>query len=175
MLGTFGTQATDMCPSGQALIGYSGATGMFTASISVVGQLVGHCGSVHVASVSSARYAVAATTGALLTARGMNTIARWDLSCPADQFIVGLAVHAGSALDQLTIRCAPVSLVASSGTWVGEVGATTPVGPVGGDGGGALGGACPTGQIATISNTRVLTSPVVMGGIGLGCSVVSGR
>jgi hypothetical protein len=178
VLGSAGTDATDVCPSGQALVGYSGAATMITGPdgpTAVVAQVVAHCGIIHVESLPSAGYAVGASTGVALTARGMDTATHWELRCPADQFVVGLAVRAGTALDQLASQCAPVSLVANSGIWNGQVGTPTSLGPVGGDGGKALSGACPAGQIATMSNTRVLTAPVIMGGIGLGCSTVLGH
>lgn len=173
---------SDACPGGQALIGVSGATGLFNGLITVVGQVAGHCATIGVGAVSSNTYPLTATTGMVLTARGAGNTAAYSLTCPANQFVVGLTLRAGSALDQINLECAAVTLTASSTTWVGRVGTATTVGPGGGGGGaGPIAASCPTGQIATILHSRVMNSTTSSANVGLpsgvmvGCRTVTGK
>jgi len=167
---------SDGCPSGQALVGFTGASGAFNASITVVGQVIGNCAPVGVGSVTSGAYPL--TTGAvtLLTARGAVTTTAYSLLCPANKFVVGLSLRAGSALDQLNIQCAEVKLAANNNAWVSTVGPMTLVTKAGGDGGGGpIAANCPAGQIATVAHTRVIASSTLVGGIAIGCRTVAGK
>ena len=174
LLGSSGDDFMDTCAEGQALVGYTGDT-TTVGSFSLVGELVGHCGGLHVGAATGAGYAVTATPGVQLPLRGADTADRWTLQCPTDQFVAGISARTGTALDQVTLQCAPISLIATAAGWVAQVGVATAVGPVGGTGGGAGDAPCPAGQIVTMSHTRVVGSPVYLGAIGPGCSRVSGQ
>ena len=180
ILGTSGDPFTDHCAAGQALVGFNGATTMI-GSLHLVGLLVGHCSALELGAPGTDGYAVTAETGVLLPARGAASTP-WPASaalCAPNQFVVGLAVRAGSELDALAVQCAPVTLVAQPTGWVGQIGAVTTRPQQGGNGGNPLTARCPDGQVATVSNPKVVaasgSNPAVLGAIGIGCSVVAGR
>ena len=176
-MGPAGVTVTDACPTGQLLTGFTGATGLLSASstITVVGQLIGQCGVAHIGSQTGTGFAITATAGIGLTTRGTVTTTPFTaaLICPSNQFVVGIFGRAGTALDQLNIQCAPLSLIARGASWTGEVGAITPKGPDGAGGGSPATGACPDMQVATSAHTLVLSSGVI-GALSLSCSVVAG-
>lgn len=180
ILGTAGDPFTDTCAAGQALVGFSGATGTFGASVPVVGQVIGHCSALRIGGPVVGGYAVTAMPGVLLTPRGADTATRWTSLCPDNQFVVGLAVRAGSALDQLAVECASLTLVAQNGGgWAAQIGAVTLSTPVGGSGGAALTALCPGSQVATVSAPKVIaaTAPAlpVLGAIGVQCSILTAQ
>lgn len=177
VLGTAGDPFTDTCAAGQALVGFSGATGTFGTSVPVVGQVIGHCSALRIGGPVVGGYAVTAVPGVQLTPRGADTPTRWTSLCPDNQFVVGLAVRAGSALDQLAVECAPLALVAQNGGgWAAQIGAVTLSTAVGGSGGAAMTGLCPGSQVATVSAPKVIaataTNLALLGAIGVQCSIV---
>ncbi len=179
ILGTFGDPFTDRCATGQALVGFHGVTTM-RSTISVVGQVIGHCGALKIGTPRADGYAINSTTGVLLPARGADsTGVHWTVLCPTNQFVVGLAARAGNLLDQLALQCAPMTLVATDTGWAGRTGAVMVGDAVGGTGGVPLTALCPDGQVATVSDTQVVaasgTNPAVLGAIGVECSVVAGE
>jgi len=177
VMGPAGASVTDACPTGQLLTGFSGTTGLLSTSstITVVGQLTGHCGVAHLGSQTTTGVAITATAGVDLTTRGTVTTTPFSaaLTCPSDQFVVGIFGRAGNALDQLNIQCAPLSLIASGASWTGAVGEITTKGPDGGGGGAAASGACPATQVATSLHTLVLSTGVIEA-LSLSCSIVAG-
>jgi hypothetical protein len=175
VLGVNGDEFVDSCATGQALTGFTGANGLYATSVVVVGELVGHCRSLHVGVAAGSGYLVTSTVGVALPPRGADTADRWTLDCPTDQVVVGIAVRDGSALDQLALQCAPVGLITSDAGWVGKLDTVTTGDAVGGTGGLAAMALCPAGQIATTSHARVIAVKAVIGGLGLGCSAVAGN
>jgi hypothetical protein len=71
--------------------------------------------------------------------------------CPAGHAMVGFTGRAGGAIDQIAVRCAPITISASPTEWVVNVGTTvTTTTPVGGTGGVAFANAdCLAGRVAT--------------------------
>lgn len=165
----------DACASGQALTGFDEINGLYGSSIIVVGEIVGHCSSMHVGAATGADYATTATAGSALPVRGAGASdgVAGTLACPADQFVVGLAGHAGNALDQFALQCAPISLIANGAGWAAMAGVVTTSDAVGGSGGSAVLGLCPQDQVATISEPVVISSENLLGAISLGCSIVT--
>jgi hypothetical protein len=176
VLGTSGDPFTDRCANGQALVGFHGATGTFGTSVPVVGQIVGHCSTLRIGAPGAGGFAVTAESGVLLAPRGADTATHWTSLCPDNQFVVGLTVRVGKALDQLALQCAPLTLVAQGGVWGAQIGAVTLSSAVGGSGGGAQTARCPDGQVATVSAPKVIaattTNLALIGAIGVQCSIV---
>jgi hypothetical protein len=177
VLGTAGDPPlADRCADGQVLVGFHGATGTYGASVQVVGQIVGHCSTLRIGAAVAGGYAVTAEPGVLLTARGADTANHWSSLCGDNQVAIGLAVRAGSALDQIAVQCAPLTLVAQDGVWSTQVGAITVSPAGGGTGGAAMTARCPDNQVATVSAPKVMpattTNLALLGGIGVQCSVV---
>src|SRR5262249_30237489 len=130
----------DTCPSGQALVGFNGY-----ASGSVVGfQPV--CAPLLAPAVGDG----AGRTGArsALTLRGPTSSSRGSSLCPANQVVVGLAGRAGWGVDNLQVRCAPLSVLGG----VITVGAASTQPGFGGTGGDPFGPSdCPAGKVANVS------------------------
>ena len=167
---------TDTCPSGQALTSFDGATGP-NFGVSVVSELIGHCSSLQVGTPDVNGFATTAIAGGMLPVRGGATATIWTVACPPDQFVVGIAGHSGSSVDQIALKCAPVSLVPSGTAWIGQTGQVTVGDPVGGQGGGANNASCVPGQVATTAHVKVITDtvPNLIGGLGLLCSTIAAQ
>jgi len=167
--------AIDLCPTGQALIAFSGSTAPLGAVGAIVSEVQGRCGAIHVGTAMTGGYETTATPGVLLAVRGTTTSTTWTLSCPSDQFVVGLSGRFGSAIDQLVLQCAAVSLVAGDPGWTGQIGAITLTDAQGGSGGDANALPCTEGQIATSAHIWGPSDESAAYGLGLGCSIVTAR
>jgi hypothetical protein len=172
VVGAAGDEFMDSCPSGQALTGFSGAYGMFGAQ-TVLGELVGHCRTLHVGAASEDGYAITSTVGVAFPVRGVGTGDAFAVACPTDQVVVGIAAQSQKALDGIALQCAAVSLVASGTGWNGRLGTVTTGDFVGGTGGLPGSARCLDGQIATMAHSRVLTVQKVIAALGFGCRIVT--
>jgi hypothetical protein len=164
MQGYSGPEATsfqDGCPPGSVVIGVNAGSddgsGFF-----VVAQLQTKCGTPSVATDGKVTIAPSAT----LPLRGGMTSPLHALDCPANDVVMGFDGRAGSLLDQLSVRCAPLVV---SGTSV-TIGTPTDIGPEGGTGGDPFPRTdCPAGTIAVGTNTATRNW---IGGFGLICAPV---
>jgi len=155
------TQFDDACPAHQALIGYDENRDDVNG---LAGQLTPLCGTVTV-SAAGAGLAVHTTAGATLPSRGGNAGTANPRHCAQDQVVVGFTGRSGTLVDQLTITCAPLTI---DGSLNFVVGVPTNLAACGGTGGSAFPQTnCPTGQVATVSRTRVSG---LLEAFGLGCS-----
>jgi hypothetical protein len=161
-----GTPFPDACPAGQALIGFAGSLGAVNGAH---GQIGGRCGRLDVVPAGTG-WEIRVSTGEVLPTRGRHAAQAWTRECPANQVLVGFGGRGGLLVDQLTFRCAPLTIAASGTGWTVAVGATTDQTAIGGNGGNAFGQAdCAAGQIATIAKIRAGDS---LDGLALGCSIV---
>jgi hypothetical protein len=162
--GYVGPDATvfeDACPPGSVVIGFDTAT-----DSQIVAQLQTMCG---VPQVASDGTTVLLTPGASLSLRGGITGPPVPSVCPQDQAVVGFSGRSGALLDQLSVRCAPLSL---SGTMV-TVGTPSNLEPVGGDGGDGFPRTdCGPGMIAVATDIAVRNW---ISGFGLLCAPVGAR
>ena len=164
-----GTPFDDVCPAGQALIGFAGA---LDAVGGAHGQIAGRCGTLSVAP-AGAGFEVRVATGASLPTRGANDDAPWTRPCAANQVVVGFAGRSGALLDQLTFRCAPLTITASGASWTVAVAAATDLAPIGGSRGTAFAQTdCAAGQIAAVARIRAGDS---VDAFGLGCRTPTAR
>jgi hypothetical protein len=155
------TQFDDACPAHQALIGYDGYR---DDGNGLVGQVIPLCGTVTV-SAGGSGLTVQTTPGVTLPARGGTTNTACPRHCAPDQVVVGFTGRSGALVDQLIITCAPLTIDANSNF---VVGATTNLAACGGTGGSAIPQTnCPSGQVATVSRTRISG---FVEAFGLGCS-----
>ena len=106
---TGGTETTDVCPAGQALIRFSGSLSVSTTA-GVHRQIKGICGAVTVTGT-----AVAVGVGTTMATRGPAGTSAWSRMCPANQVVVSFAGRSGALVDQLTFSCAPM-MTASAAT-----------------------------------------------------------
>jgi len=170
-MGAGGGAATSLCPSGQALIGFTGANGPFSPPL--VGVLSGTCGTLSVDGTAAPAYAIIPGAGTMLPASGTGNSTPWAMPCPSNQFVVGATVRVGSSLDNFALQCAPVSLVRAGAAWSGLVGTITVTQGQGGQGGSADAATCEAGQVATGYLTEV--NGPSMAAVGLQCSVVTAQ
>ena len=172
-LGAGSDPEVDACPAGQALKGITGATAAYSPN-PVVGVIRGTCGALTVDVTAAPQYSVATQPGALLTSRGTGNDTPWELPCPsANQLMVGVEVHVGGSLDQIALRCAPITLVRSDVGWSGELGAVAITSPEGGPGGSPDTARCAAGQVVTGYQTEISGNTIAA--IELKCSTVSAQ
>jgi hypothetical protein len=151
----------DACPSGSVVIGFATST-----DNQIVAQLQTMCGVPHVASDGTT---VLVTPSASLSLRGAITGPPAPSVCPNDQAVVGFSGRSGALLDQLSVRCAALTLAGTTVT----VGTPSNLDPVGGDGGSAFPRTdCGTGMIAVGTNIAVRNW---ISGFGLVCASIGGQ
>ena len=135
--------STDLCPAGQAVIGYMGATsGRFVQTLQT------QCGQLSIVATGPT-CRVSVSPGAMMPVRGAQApSAPWMLTCPTDQVVVVANGHFGGRIDELGVECAPLDLTWNGSSYALTIGAPTAVTPQGGPGGNPFRDPCPTGQIA---------------------------
>jgi len=174
--GASGDEFVDVCPSGQALTGFQGATGPYRgSSIMSIQQIAARCSTVRVGSGTGDTYTTTSIAGATLATHGTATTTLWTTDCPSGQFVVGVSGHTGATLDKLQLNCAPVSLNHSGTGWVGRIGDVTILEGVGGNGGGPAMQLCVTDQIVTTARVNVETAAGSIAGLALDCGVVAAQ
>ncbi|MCH9682475.1 MAG: DUF4215 domain-containing protein [Deltaproteobacteria bacterium] len=144
-----GGDATDhACPEGEVVIGIRGTAEDWLYQLRVV------CGVVEL--VDEGNPALHISESTVLPLRGGSpTGSMYDSMCPPDHAVVGFGGRAGAWLDQLFLRCAPLTVADQGSAWSLEIGAVTDLMPVGSPGGNVFGAAtCPANAVATISNIR---------------------
>lgn len=162
----------DACPPREAVVGFSGHTGMHGASM-VLGQIRVHCGAARIEPAGGG-YKLGWTPGAVLPVRGSSAVApAWAVECPEDHFVTGFKVRSGEAIDQLVVYCTPFALTADSGTWRPAASPSITMNPVGYENGVVRDPApCGPNQIA---RTVALRATVVVDAFGIQCGTPSIR
>ena len=144
------TPFSDACPAGQVLIGMGGSTGQWIDSI------YGICGAVNLSAVTWTvpyTYAVTIAGGATLPTEGYFSWSdtSWEVTCPSDQAVVGVAGNSGAAMDHVTLACAPLVITGTPGAFELHQGTITALPPQGGGGGSPFTPvACPDPQVITL-------------------------
>ena len=150
-----GARIHDSCLPGQVL------TGLHLQYRDSIVRLGGTCSKVAVADRR-----VVLESGNPTTLRGQQGGTAAAIDCPPGTVVVGFEGRAGLRGYQLSLRCAPVTVVGDGPLSV-AVGASTIVGPVGGTGGGERPGVtCPSGQVAASLQVQAVDTIYAM---RLGC------
>ena len=150
------TNFEDACPNGSLVIGYEEST-----DSDEVAQLQTMCGT---PSVSADGSTMLVTPGATLILRGGITAPLVSSLCPANQVVVGFDGRAFALLDQLSVRCAPVTI---SGQTL-SIGSITNLAPLGGNGGQPFARTdCGPGMVAVGTNVALRNW---VSGFGLVCA-----
>ncbi|MCC6876199.1 MAG: hypothetical protein IT378_17965 [Sandaracinaceae bacterium] len=93
--------------------------------------------------------------------------APYTASCPPDEVLVGFGGRAGLLVDQLVLRCAPVSIAQTPSGLVPTLGMPADLPPVGGMGGAAFPDtSCPSGSVAVEARIRAGDA---IDSFGIGC------
>jgi len=142
------TNFQDGCPTGSVVIGLEAGSDNGSGATTVA-QIATKCG---VPSIQGGKVVV--TPGTTLPLRGGVTSTLDALDCPSDQVVIGFDGHALALLDQLSIRCAPLSLSANGIA----IGTPTDIGPEGGNGGDPFPRTdCGAGMVAVGTNVATRT------------------
>jgi hypothetical protein len=166
---TGGSPFDDACPAGQVLIGFHGSLGSINGTH---GQIAAHCGVLELAAAGKG-YEIRIGEGLVHPARGRHAAQPRTSLCPANQVVVGFGGRGGLLIDQLTFRCAPLTIAADGPGYTVTVGTPADLTPIGGNGGNPFVQAdCTAGQIATVARLRAGDS---LDAIGLGCSTLTAR
>jgi hypothetical protein len=103
------------------------------------------------------------TAGAKLAPVGGRGPMSFTALCPPNEAVVAFEGRNGQFLDQLVIKCAPLSITAPGTV---SIGAWTTLPATGGTGGGAFRDACGPGQIA---RGHSISTAMAIDGFGLIC------
>jgi hypothetical protein len=164
--GYAGPEATvvqDACPSRSVLIGFN-TSASDQSGATVVSRLQAVCG---VPTIVNGDGTVLVSAGATLISRGDPSGPTTASVCPPNQVVVGFDGHSVALLDQLSLRCAPLSVVGQTVV----VGPPTNLPAVGGDGGTPFARTdCAPGAVAVGSNIAVRPA---LSAFGLTCATVS--
>jgi hypothetical protein len=109
--------------------------------------------------------------GATLALRGTNPGTAASGACPANQMVVGFGGAAGGLLDNLVLRCAPVTATYASNAYTVAIGTIVAQPAIGGSGGSPFSDTdCAAGEVAIGANIRAGGS---VDAFGLICSAAS--
>jgi hypothetical protein len=174
---TWGDLHVEACPAGQVLIGMYGFHRTNQEDPSWMLSMGGICGDVSLQCADDCDLTVARTEqlplrGATETGNTdlpANGTAPWERVCPDNQVVLGFGGRTGSYLDQLTLRCAPLTVSFDGTEYHLELGESVELQPAGGMGGSAFAPIdCRAGATATA--VRIHTSGRALNSLALGCS-----
>jgi hypothetical protein len=159
--GKYVTTHTELCPGDQVLGGYTGTVDTTNGGPLVVSGLEAECRELVVGSGQPPAVTLAA--GAKLAPLGTQGPTSFTALCPPSEVVVAFEGRNGMFLDQLVIKCAPLSITAQATV---SIGPWTTLPPQGGTGGSPFRDACGTGQIA---RGHSVSTGAAIDGFGLIC------
>jgi len=163
-----GPTSTDICPSGQVLIGYGlSATRPSNFTTDIVSKIEPSCGTISVKPDQGA-CKIVVSPGDNLPARGRYSNGATIQSCPSNQVIVAFKGRSGRDVDQLGFGCAPLDIILVNQSYRAKIGAITFLGTVGGTGGSAFQDGCPSDQIGV--GNKITDENGFIGAFGLVCA-----
>jgi hypothetical protein len=166
-----GPTSTDICPSGQALIGYGlSAIRPSNFTTDLVSKIEPSCGVLAI-KPDQGGCKIVVSPGANLPTRGRYSNGATVQTCPSNQVIVAFKGRSGRDLDQIGFGCATVNIIKVNGSYRADVGAITFLGTVGGTGGSAFQDGCPSNQIAV--GNKITDENGFIGAFGLVCATPS--
>jgi hypothetical protein len=149
----------DLCPSGSVLVGFD-----FSVQQAVVDGARGHCA---VPRVANDGVTIELDAGEALPWEGPDDAGNTPSFCPNNQVVVGFRTRHGLLLDQVAVRCAPLTIDAAK---VVSVGMRTTLASAGGDGGGFDPVTdCSAGMVASGVTSH---SDDFLDGFGLTCTTI---
>ncbi len=154
-----GTEYLDACPAGRVLVGLNAEIGDSFDKVQVV------CGVLGVSATAAVTIGASETPFPL---RGSNANMAASTKCPANQMVVGFGGRGGALVDQLSLRCAPMTVASGDGgAYSAAIGSITAQAPLGGTGGEAFADTdCPAGSVAVGAHIQAGGS---VDGFGLLC------
>jgi hypothetical protein len=147
----------DLCPPGEVVIGYQGTQGR-SPTMPWLQAIQAQCGSLAVG--PGPGYAITTAPGTWLPLRGMSGGVSWSRPCPSSQVVVGFEGRSSGYVDQLALRCAPLTITGGPGSHVVSRGLITTTAPTDSNSGSPFAPIdCPAGQIAVGSNVTADNYP----------------
>jgi len=148
---TGGDPASDPCPQGEFLVGFSG----FLALDGWHGQLRTHCAAFLISGDPPYAVTVASTSMGPLHGEQGNMSDPWSRVCADGEAVVGIEGNAGSFIDSITVQCAALEVSGTPGEFTLSVGSAAALPPVGSTGGTPFPAiSCMDGQLGTGANLR---------------------
>lgn len=170
-----GTLYEERCPDGQVLIGFNGTMDEAGApdSKSYLRSAEGLCGEISVS--QGEPYTVLVTPGATLPLHDVAAPQTQTALCPANQVVTGFAGRSGLWMDSVDVRCAPLTILGQSPTFLLVVGTPSKAGTIGGNSGGSPFDPleCDAGAVAVGQILRTIYSGDVFGTFGVQCAVLT--
>jgi hypothetical protein len=162
--GTGGSDYSQTCADGQALVSFSGTWGGTYMGLE---SLQATCGTLGI--TGSDPYMVTIPPdGAMLGPLGQVSPQMIDGPCPDGQAVVGFEGRSGDWIDQLTFYCAPLTISGAAGSYTLAVGSSAPATAIGPETGSPFSTImCPDGKIAVGIFGR---SGAAIDAIGLQCA-----
>lgn len=139
-----GSAFSDVCPSGQLVVGVNVRTGGRVDRIQAV------CGTISMSTNTSTtpyRYSVATGSGSTLAARGGTGGTAVSYRCPANQMVSGIFGRHASEIDAVGVNCSSLSVAGSVGSFSMTRGSGNSSSQYGGSGGSTFSYTCPGGDI----------------------------
>jgi hypothetical protein len=159
--GKYVTVHTELCPGNQVLGGYTGTTRTNGGPL-VVSGLDAECREIVVGPGQPP--AVTLTAAAKLAPLGTRGPTSFTNLCPPNEAVVAFEGRNGEFLDQLLIKCAPLSITDPAAV---SIGPWTSLPAQGGTGGNGFRDACGAGQIA---RGHSISTATAIDGFGLICA-----
>jgi hypothetical protein len=173
--GEGGTPYLDVCPEGQAVVGYNGSLNPNALMkdgmpITIIGSIQTVCGRLSV-DHPAATFATV-TAGDTLASRPQKA-STWRSVCPENKVVIGFLSGSGVAFDQVAFQCTQLRVAKGpSGDVLSPDMSTIQLLPAnGGDAGSSMSSeSCPDGKIAQGSNIR---AGAWVDAFGLSCATAS--
>ncbi len=148
-----GATYRDTCMGNQVVIGFNGTTDPPSTGSSYPKSIQVVCGELRIS--DNAPFTVTTSMTGALSSRGDGSTTFVSRSCPPDQVVMGFDARTGNYVDQLTFRCAPLSISAGPNGYVLAVDRGLSIDSIGGAGGVVVPPvSCPSGAIAVGSAVR---------------------
>lgn len=169
-VGTNGDLYEESCPDGQVLIGFHGSIDAPGGDQYLRGAQ-GICGTLAVS--ESAPYVVTVSEAGTLPVHGLEAPQAQMAVCPPNQVMTGFAGRSGLWMDSVDVRCAPLTILGQSPTFLLVVGTPSKAGTIGGTGGSPFDPLeCAAGDVAVGQLIRPIYSGDVLGTFGVQCATL---
>jgi hypothetical protein len=170
-----GTEYLERCPENEVLIGFHGTVDAPDApdGETYLRSAQAICGSLSIGETEPWAITVTETQPLL-----MHEIASTEVQtarCPANQVMVGFAGRSGLWMDSVDVRCAPLTILGVSPSFLLVAGTASKAATIGG----ATGGSpfdpleCAAGSVAVGQLIRTIHSGVVLGAFGVQCAAIT--
>ena len=139
-----GSAFSDVCPSGQVVVGVNLRTGGRVDRIQAV------CGTISLSTTTTTvpySYSVATGTGSTLSTHGGSGGSPVSYRCPANQMVSGIFGREDSEMDAIGVNCSTLSASGVPGSYSIVRGSGSSSSQYGGSGGGAFSYSCPGGDV----------------------------